>query len=209
MSKVNALFYIVGLLFISLGACIVIKANIGAGPWDALSAGEYSTFGLSVGMWAIINGIVVMFINALLLGEKPEYMALFTIIVIGLLIDFWLMYGLASLSFDSVVIRGSIFFLGVSLLATGIAMYLPSQFPMNPLDKLMLALQRCFSISLGIAKIMIETIAIVGAILLKGPIGVGTVIIAFILGPYVQYLYPRMVVAMEKIEAFLARTNER
>jgi uncharacterized protein len=209
MSKANVLFYIVGLVCISLGACIIMKANIGAGPWDALSVGEYRAFGLSIGMWVIVNGIVIMFLNAILLRERPEYVALLTIIVIGILMDFWLSYGLVSWSFDSFLTRLGVFLGGISLLAVGIAMYLPSQFPVNPLDKLMMALQKRFAISLGVAKIIIEVVAIVCAILLKGPIGLGTIVIACLLGPCVQYLYPRMVKMMAKMDTFFTRPNER
>ncbi|GGE78803.1 YczE/YyaS/YitT family protein [Priestia taiwanensis] len=205
MKKANVLFYIIGLVFISLGACIVMKANMGAGPWDALTVGEYHAFGLSVGIWVIINGMIIMFINALLLRSRPEYVSLLTIMVTGMLMDFWLMRGLTFWSIDSLMERGVGFGIGIVMLAIGIAMYLPSQFPVNPLDKLMVALRARFGVSLGIAKIIIEVVAIVCAILLKGPIGVGTIIIACLLGPCVQFLYPRMVAFMAKVDLLFAR----
>ena len=41
-----ASFYIVGLLFLSLGISMMILANLGAGPWDAMYVGLSEAFWL-------------------------------------------------------------------------------------------------------------------------------------------------------------------
>lgn len=63
--KERALFYIVGLLILTLGVALIIKSGLGASAWDALAVGEATMFSLTVGTCVFINGIVLILMVAI------------------------------------------------------------------------------------------------------------------------------------------------
>lgn len=183
-------FWLCGLIILSFGATLTIKANMGAGAWDALNVGLSNLSGLTVGTFVIIVGIVMMLLNAWLLMTKPDYLALFTIFIIGFLIDFWMLVVLSD--FDPSHFIGKLLTLVVGLLVigVGVSMYLQPKFPINPLDNFMLGISKRFKVSLVVAKTIGEIIALILALVVKGPIGIGTIIVTVGIGPSIQLFVP-------------------
>ncbi|MFX3625522.1 MAG: YitT family protein [Ectobacillus sp.] len=203
MRLTRFLFFITGISILTLGVSLTLKANLGAGPWDALSAGQSKTFGLTIGVWVIINGLLLLFVNAYLLKEMPQFFAVITFVLIGSMIDFWLLKVLRDWNPTELIYRGGTLVCGIILLALGVSMYLQSRYPVNPIDHLMIALHRRFGVNLMAAKTIGEMTALVFAILLKGPIGVGTLVIAFTIGPIIQIFYEPVEQFMTKVGSIL------
>lgn len=183
-------FYIVGLFTISFGASLTIKANVGTGAWDALNVGLSQLTGLSVGTFVIIVGITLMFVNGALLQRRPDFLALFTIFILGALIDFWMLFVLKQFDPSQIIIKILFLILGLLIIGIGVAIYLQPKFPLNPIDNLMMAINERFGISLPIAKTICEVIALLLALLVKGPIGIGTFIVLVLIGPFIQLFVP-------------------
>lgn len=192
------IFFCVGLFILALGISLMIIADIGAGAWDALNVGLSESIGLTVGNWVIIVGIFVMLLNAFLLKERPAYLSIGTIILIGFFIDFWLLVALAGLDFDSFAVKVLVFLGGLVAASLGIAIYLQAKFPLSPLDNLMLAISKRFKLRFGISKTIGEATGLVLALLAGGPIGIGTLIVTFGIGPIIQFFYPHCERLMEK-----------
>lgn len=192
------IFFCVGLFVLALGISLMIIADIGAGAWDALNVGLSESIGLTVGNWVIIVGICVMLLNAFLLKERPAYLSIGTIILIGFFIDFWLLVALAGLDFDSFAVKVLVFLGGLVAASLGIAIYLQAKFPLSPLDNLMLAISKRFKLRFGISKTIGEATGLVLALLFGGPIGIGTLIVTFGIGPIIQFFYPHCERLMEK-----------
>ncbi len=185
---IRILFYLIGLLFLTLGISLAIKAGLGASAWDALAVGESKTFGLSVGNWIIINSSILLFVNAFLQKKRPDWLAAITFILIGRFLDFWLTVESEHLFDSNMVTRYIQLVLAILSMTIGIAIYLQAKFPLSPIDDLMISLNKRFGASLGVAKTIGEVFALVLAFLLKGPIGIGTVLITFSIGPILQRL---------------------
>ncbi|MGG2024792.1 DUF6198 family protein [Gottfriedia sp. S16(2024)] len=185
---IRVLFYLIGLLFLTLGISLAIKAGLGASAWDALAVGESKTFGLSVGNWIIINSSVLLFVNAFLQKKRPDWLAAITFILIGRFLDFWLTVESEHLFDSNMVTRYIQLVLAILSMTIGIAIYLQAKFPLSPIDDLMISLNKRFGVSLGVAKTIGEVFALILAFLLQGPIGIGTVLITFSIGPILQKL---------------------
>jgi uncharacterized membrane protein YczE len=67
-------------------------------------------------------------------------------------------------------------------------MYLQTKFPANPIDQLMISLHDRFRLNFMVAKTIGEVSALILAFALQGPIGIGTIIITFLIGPIIQYI---------------------
>ncbi|KMM35894.1 YczE/YyaS/YitT family protein [Guptibacillus hwajinpoensis] len=184
------LFYVIGLFILTAGVTLTIKSDIGAGAWDALNVGLSNTFGLTVGSWVIIVGIILIIINAFLMKAWPDFLALITIVVTGAFIDFWLITVFENWQIQDVFVAYAVFVAGVILIALGISIYLQAKFAVIPIDGLMLAIHSKTGLSIRTSKTVGELLALLAAVLFSGPIGVGTIIITFGIGPLVQFFYP-------------------
>ncbi|MFC0272887.1 YitT family protein [Metabacillus herbersteinensis] len=196
--KIRLLFYMVGLFFIGFGATLTIKADIGAGAWDALNVGLAESFGLTVGSWVILIGLTLIFVNAFISKHRPIYFAVITIVLIGFSVDFWLLFIFKNLVLDSLSMKFLVLVVGILAIAVGVAMYLQTKFPANPIDQLMIVLHERFSIKLMTAKTIGELSALLFAFLLKGPIGVGTILITFSIGPLIQLFHVPVAKLLER-----------
>ena len=183
------LFYTIGLILLSFGISKMILANLGAGPWDALYVALAEKVGLTVGTWILIIGLLLIFLNAYLLKKTPDFFAVITIFIIGFFIDFWLLFIFVDL--PSIHLTAQIVMLigGIFIIAVGVALYLQVDFAPNPIDKLMMAVHYRTGLSLSRSKTVLEVAVLIIALIIGGPIGIGTVIIAFGIGPLIQLFY--------------------
>ncbi|MEH7378964.1 membrane protein [Bacillus sp. JJ1533] len=183
-------FFSLGLFTLALGISLMIIADVGAGAWDALNVGLSETIGLTVGNWVIVVGIIVMFINALLLRARPAFLSIGTIILIGFFIDFWLLIVLAEMPLEGLVVKILTLVVGLVIASLGIAVYLQAKFPLSPLDNLMLAISTRFKLKYGISKTIAEATGLILALIVGGPIGIGTLVVTFGIGPTIQFFFP-------------------
>jgi uncharacterized membrane protein YczE len=184
------LLFAIGIIIMTFGISLTIKANVGLGAWDALAVSQTHTFGLTVGTWMIINQSILLCINAYLLREKPQFLAAITFVLIGVLVDFWLLQVFSNWNPQNVVQRWSILIVGIIIIGFGVGLYLQAKMPMlNPIDTFMVALKTRLNISLMTAKTLGELSALILAFLLHGPINLGTLVITFSVGPAVQFFF--------------------
>ncbi|WP_078549898.1 YczE/YyaS/YitT family protein [Litchfieldia alkalitelluris] len=195
----RTLFYLIGLFVISLGISLTIVADLGAGAWDALNVGLSNIIGFTVGTWTIIVGIILIILNAILLKSRPAYLAIITITLIGFFIDFWLIYMFGDLVPTDFGQKILLLILGIIALAFGIATYLQAKFPLSPIDQLMVAIRERLKVNLMVAKTIGEVTALILAFIFKGPIGIGTIIITFSIGPLIQLFFPTLEKCMDML----------
>ncbi|MFE8701473.1 YitT family protein [Cytobacillus sp. FJAT-54145] len=184
------LFFIVGLLILTNGVALTIKADLGAGSWDALNVGLSNTIGFTVGTWVIIVGLILIFVNGYLLKKRPDFLAIITITLVGFLIDFWLLIVYRNLEAEVFGYQLVLLLVGMLMIGIGISIYLQPKFPLIPIDNLMLAIQFRLKVNLMVAKTIGEAIALTLAFIVKGPIGLGTIIVTFLIGPIIQFFFP-------------------
>ena len=182
-------FFFVGMMVLSLGISMTIKGQrLGIGPWDVLHVGLNENFGLTIGTWGIITGFMIIIGTAAVLKEWPKIGTWINMVFIGVFIDIfnWLLPEFQSLGAQSLI-----FILGVIVMGYGVGIYVSPNIGAGPRDGLMLVFVEKMGMSLKKARTIIEvSVAVLGWIL-GGPVGVGTVLIAFLLGQFVQYTLPQ------------------
>lgn len=189
---IRSLFYVSGILVLTLGIALTMKSNLGASPIDALLVGLYNSFGLTVGSWEYIIGTVLLVINAIIVGQRPHLLALSTAVLVGFGIDFWLMV-LVSADFLGIFwFNIPVLLIGAIFSGLGISTYLQADFLPSPFDETMLVISQQLKISLFMAKTVLMTIFLILAFLFKGPIAIGTIFLLVFSGPLIGFFYPRM-----------------
>jgi uncharacterized membrane protein YczE len=178
--------YLIGLLVLTLGIGLIIKSGLGTGAWDSVFVGMQKHLGLTVGTWSFIIQVAILLVNAILVKEKPEWLSFLTIFLRGALLDFWMFMGIKGVVVSSLPGKCALLVIGTLLLGFGIGLYLSSQFPKSPIDGLMLALHQTFKWSIKLSRTVVELFAVIVGFLLGGPVGLGTIIITFLLGHIVQ-----------------------
>lgn len=184
-----SMFYVVGLIILSFGVSMMILAGLGAGPWDALFVALAENLGLTVGSWTFIVGFCLILLNGFLIKKVPDFSALITMFIIGLCIDFWLVIAFADLAVMQLMIRVGMLISGILSIAVGVSMYLQSNFARNPIDNLMMVFHQLTGKSLSFSKTFLEVVVLIIAFFIGGPIGVGTILIAFGIGPLIQFFF--------------------
>lgn len=195
------LFFIIGLFIMTFGVCLTIKADVGTGSWDALNVALSERVGLTIGTWVMIVSAILLFVNAILLKKIPDFLAVITFVVIGSLIDFWMNEVFGTWHTEQFFTQLAALLLGIAIIGFGASIYLQAKFPLSPIDNLMLSLKARLHVNLMVAKTIGELIPLVPAFLLKGPIGVGTIIITFAIGPFIQLFFPFFEKLMKKLQA--------
>ncbi|MGN7408248.1 YczE/YyaS/YitT family protein [Sporosarcina sp. SAFN-010] len=182
-------FFIVGQMFLSLGIAMTIKGQLlGIGPWDVLHVGLYQNIGLSIGTWSIITGLLIVLITAASQKKWPKYGTWLNMLLLGTFIDLfnWLLPDVTSIAAQVVF-----FVTGVVIMSYGIGLYVSPNMGAGPRDSLMLLIVHKFNISVKIVRTSIEVIVALLGWALGGPVGIGTVLIALLIGQFVHYAMPQ------------------
>lgn len=181
-------FYLVGLLVVSLGISMTIKGfRLGIGSWDVLHVGLYQNLGLTIGSWSIISGLVIIIGTAGFLKAWPKIGTWLNMIFLGMFIDLfnWILPDFETLGAQTVI-----FVLGIVVMSYGGGLYMSPNIGAGPRDSLMLLFNEKFGMSIKKSRTMIEIIVALFGWLLGGPIGVGTVVSALLIGQLVHYTLP-------------------
>lgn len=75
-----------------------------------------------------------------------------------------------------------LFLSGYVLVGMGTGIYVETGFPRMPIDGLMLSIADAFSCGIKKSRLLIEMTGFIGLLLVRGPLGAGTVIITFTIG---------------------------
>lgn len=191
------IFYMSGLVIVALGISMTIKGyRLGIGPWDVFHVGLYERFGLTIGTWSILTGFMIIGGTAFVIKELPKIGTWLNMILLGIFIDIfnWLLPDP-----DTLVPQVIIFVLGVVIMGYGAGAYISTNIGAGPRDSLMLVIVEKSGFSIKRVRTSIEIIVAIGGWLLGGPIGVGTVIIALLIGQLVHFTLPQSKALLLKI----------
>lgn len=181
----RCLFFITGIIVLSLGIALTIKGQkLGVGSWDVLHIGLQQNLGLTVGAWSIILGLIILVIDSIFTKRLPKLGTYIDMFLAGIFIDVFL-FVLPDAT--TLVEQTLAFIIGIVLLGFGCGMYMVANLGVGPRDMLMLLFVHRLGWSVNRARTTMEvTVAVIGFIL-GGPVGIGTVFMAFGLGPIVQW----------------------
>ncbi|MEG0385375.1 YitT family protein [Solibacillus cecembensis] len=181
----RCLFFITGIIVLSLGVTLTIKGQtLGVGSWDVLHIGLANNAGLTIGGWSILLGVLILVIDALFTKRLPRAGTYIDMFLTGIFID---IFNFLLPNANGLVEQSIAFMLGLLLLGFGCGMYIVANLGVGPRDTLMLLIVKKLNWSVKRARTTIEISVAVLGFLLGGPIGIGTVIMAFALGPIIQW----------------------
>lgn len=182
--------YFVGLLIMALGIVLLIKADLGATPWDVLHVGLYYQVGLTIGSWSIICGLIILTISTIISKEFPQLGAFLNMILVGLFIDMYLLIPFLQTP-DHLFGKLFMFLIGLVLMGYGMGFYLSAQLGAGPRDSLMIALTSKMGWKVRNVRAGMEVIVLLIGWKLGGPVFWGTILFGLTIGPIVGVALPQ------------------
>lgn len=182
--------YFLGLLLMSLGIVFLIKADIGATPWDVLHVGLHYQFGLTIGTWSILVGVAILTLASIISKEFPQIGAFLNMLLVGVFIDLYFLLPIIQTPGDWMG-KSLMFAAGLLLNGYGMGLYISASFGAGPRDSLMIALTTKTGWKVTYVRAWIEIIVLIIGWQLGGPVFIGTVVFSFVIGPIVGIALPQ------------------
>ncbi len=180
--------FMVGLIVMAFGIALMIRADLGVAPWDVLHIGLTIQFGLTVGTWSILMGMIILAVSGWLMKAWPQIGAFINMVLLGVFIDLF-MWILPTP--DGILIRLLMLFLGILIIGYGIGLYIAPGCGAGPRDSLMLALKMKTGWKVQRVRGIMEMIVLTIGWLLGGPVFIGTLLFCFGIGQVVGIAMPQ------------------
>jgi uncharacterized membrane protein YczE len=178
------IFLLLGFACYGLAIAMMVRADLGLGPWDAFHQGTARQLGLKIGTAAMIVGAVVM-LGWIPLKQKPGIGTVMNVLCIGPMTNIALDYVHTP---ESMAARWALMLGGIVVISIGSALYLPTKLGAGPRDGLMLGLHHKFGLSIRVARTIVEISVVVAGYLLGGTVGYGTIAFACLIGPMIHFM---------------------
>ncbi|SJZ72794.1 YczE/YyaS/YitT family protein [Selenihalanaerobacter shriftii] len=173
--------FIIGLIIVSIGIVLTIKADLGAAPWDVfhISLTKHINM-LTVGKASQLTGLAVILFSFFIARIKPTSGTIINMLLVGFMIDL-----IMSIIPQPITIIYQYIYLigGIAIVGFGVAVYITAHCGTGPRDSLMMALTKKFNIDIQWIRSSLELGALIIGYLLGGPVGIGTICIALGIGP--------------------------
>jgi uncharacterized membrane protein YczE len=183
--KMPSLF--LGLFLFAAGVVANLYSGLGMSPWGVLGVGLTNHTSLTFGQANQLVGLVVLVVGWLL-SFPPGAATLANIYFIGYFIDLIIEWRLLPVTSEP-LIQFLMLFLSVGLIGVASLLYLRVQLGAGPRDGLMMGLHRRLNKPISFIRGTIEVTVLALGWLLGGPIGIGTLITALIIGYSIQFAF--------------------
>jgi uncharacterized membrane protein YczE len=189
VSIVKWVIYFIGLLIMSLGIVLTIKADLGVSSWDVLHIGLYRQLGLTIGTWTILTGAIVLCVATLLTKRLPQLGAFINMLSIGVFIDLYLMMPFLKTP-ESFIGQLIMLMIGIIILGYGMGLYISAKCGAGPRDSLMISLVEKTGKSITFIRGAIEIFVLGIGWFLGGPVYIGTIITTVTIGYVAGMMIP-------------------
>jgi len=176
-----------GLTLCSGGITMMLRADLGLGPWDVLHQGLSVSTGISIGTASILVGFVVLLLW-LPLRQRPGIGTITNVVWIGLSLDVLLSLTATP---GSLALRWLLLLAGPVLFGIGVAVYIGAGVGTGPRDGIMTGLE-LRGVPIYAARTALELTALGVGWSLGGTVGFGTVYFALTTGPVMHLAMPRL-----------------
>jgi uncharacterized membrane protein YczE len=184
-----------GLILYGVSDSMLLLAGLGLDPWDVFHQGLSRRFGLGVGTWAIIVGLLVLLLW-IPLRQRPGFGTVSNVLVVGAVID--LVMALAPVP-HVLSVRVALLLAGVVLNGAATGAYIGAGLGPGPRDGVMTGLA-ARGRSIRVVRTGIELTVLGTGWLLGGTVGVGTVVYALGIGPLAHIFIPMLAIRPSSVE---------
>jgi uncharacterized protein len=174
---------IIGLWLFGTGEALLVIADLGVGPWTVLAQGVASRTPLDIGGATFLISLLVLLVW-IPLKERPGLGTIANAIVIATALQ--VMSSVIPHPENPVIRIGAVL-LGIALVGIGSGLYLTTNLGPGPRDGMMTGIHYRTGWPVARVRLGIEVTVLVAGWFLGGTVGLGTVLFAILIGPFVGY----------------------
>ncbi len=176
------------ILLMGFAVSVFSYSGMGVDPYTALNMSISEKLGISFGFWQMcLNGailILVGFVSQKLISVGT----VFNMIGVGYVCEFFTsIYDAILPQEKSLAVRIICMALGVFLLSLSASLYFNCNLGVSPYDALGFVMEEKTKLKYKWCRVATDLICTASAIAMGGPVGVGTVVTAFFMGPVVSF----------------------
>ena len=175
-------FLCLGLFIFGLGESVLVVSEYGVTPWTVLAEGVAKKIDIGIGLSTFIISCIVL-IFWLPLKLKPGFGTLMNILIIAMTMG----GAIPFLYFLNDFFNGLFLsFLGTMLVGFGSGIYLIANLGPGTRDGLMTGISKKYNKPISLIRFTIEFCVVFFGWILGGTLGIGTIIFAIFIGPFVS-----------------------
>jgi uncharacterized membrane protein YczE len=181
--KLKTFIYLtLGLILFGLGETILIASSQGVSPWTVFAQGISKNTNFSIGLSTFLMSTTVLFLW-IPLKQKPGIGTILNAIIISVVLDYSYPHLPKPDQFFFQIIQSIV---GVLIVGVGSGFYLIANLGPGPRDGLMTGLQKLTKFPIYLVRTSIEITVVFIGWKLGGVVGIGTIIFAIFVGPFVS-----------------------
>jgi uncharacterized protein len=186
VKQIRYVIFILGLIFFGLGNAIAVKVkHVGLHPWEVLNVALYQHFGLTIGTWGVVCGLILVIISFYTARKYIRIGTFLNALLIGPIMDFFLWLDFLPEPTHSWV-DYLIVFCAIVIAGIGGGMYVAAGLGAGPRDGFMLSISNKTKLSVSQARILVESFVLIIGFILGGPVFIATFLYTFIQSPVFQ-----------------------
>lgn len=173
----------IGLVLVGSGVALMIRAELGVAPYDVLSTGLAELLRIDIGLAAMLLPLAFTALGWAL-GRRPGPGTLLAVLLVGPILGAVLD---ALPTHEAMIPRLALFAVGFPLIAAGITAVVIAEIGPGPAEIVMLAIHDK-GLPLAPVRTGIELTCVALGWAIGGQIGVGTVLVALLIGPLLRWM---------------------
>ena len=178
LSWLRALLLTIGIILLGIGGSFTVQSNLGTAPWTVLAQGISVQTGLPLGVSFFLVSLT-LFLMWIPLSLKPGYGTVANTIFFAA----GLQIGVDYIPTPANAFMAYLLLLfGIFITGAGGAMYITCGLGTGPRDGIMLAITGIAKMPFTVVRAIIEIFVLTVGYFLGGDVGIGTVIIALLIG---------------------------
>lgn len=187
------LLFFMGLFIIQFGVALFLELNLGSDPFTIFTQGMAGLLGTTPGA---ANRLLtaVIFLIIFMLDRKNIHIGTFlSILCVGVVLD-WMLLIVApfQLSTYPLVIKIILFIIACIIIGIGVPILKCATLGVPPNDLIYFTVVDFLSKPYGKVRMVTDILFAIVGIMLGGVIGIGTLLCIFLLGPIVEFFFPRI-----------------
>jgi len=185
LKKMPSLF--LGIILFSIAVLLTLYSDLGVSPWDVFHVGVTKHINLTLGEVSELTGLAILGLSYFI-GVIPGLSSILNMIFVGVFIDILNRFSIFSTP-RTMAGRFAMLLAAIIIMGWATYFYLRVEMGAGPRDSLMEGFVKKLNKPVWMIRGTIETTALILGYFLGGPVGVGTILIAFTVGVSVQFAF--------------------
>lgn len=189
----KTLMSFIGVAILSLGTTFLRGGNVGLDPFTAVNTGISNHLGIGLGVYQLSVNLVIFIFIFLLDRKQIGIGTILNMVLVGFEIQwFTVLYHQLFGYRTTFLIVAADTLIGLILFTLGASLYMAPDLGAAPYDAIAPIITQRTKLSYRTARITQDVLFMIAAIIASGPVGFGTIIVAFFTGPLISWWNSRV-----------------